>query len=98
MEITLQMLNEKLDSISRLTLIGAKPVLNLEETILFTGFSKGHIYRLTSERKIPFYKKGRKLFFKKTDIENWMLETSFPTNKEVQSQATTYTALNRRKH
>ena len=38
-EITLQTLSDKLDSLSRMTLIGAKTVLDLEETCLFTGLS-----------------------------------------------------------
>ena len=47
MEITLEQLNEKIDNLSRLTLISSKTVLDFEETILFTGLSKGHLYRLT---------------------------------------------------
>ena len=45
MEITLEQLNEKIDNLSRLTLISSKTVLDFEETILFTGLSKGHLYR-----------------------------------------------------
>ena len=41
MEITLEQLNEKIDNLSRLTLISSKTVLDFEETILFTGLSKG---------------------------------------------------------
>lgn len=61
MEITLEQLNEKIDNLSRLTLISSKTVLDFEETILFTGLSKGHLYRLTSNRQIPYFKKNRKL-------------------------------------
>lgn len=88
--ITLQTLSDKLDSISRLTLIGSKTVLDFEETVLFTGLSKGHLYRLTSGRQIPFFRKNRKLYFKKSELEAWMLETPVKTQKEIESEATTF--------
>ena len=95
MEITLEQLNEKIDNLSRLTLISSKTVLDFEETILFTGLSKGHLYRLTSNRQIPYFKKNRKLYFKKSELEEWMLERRIPTEEEIQSQATTYLATHK---
>lgn len=92
MEITLEQLNEKIDNLSRLTLISSKTVLDFEETILFTGLSKGHLYRLTSSREIPYFKKKRKLYFKKSELEEWMLDLRIPTKAEIQSKAATYLA------
>ena len=94
-DITLEQLNEKIDNLSRLTLISSKTVLDFEETILFTGLSKGHLYRLTSNRQIPYFKKNRKLYFKKSELEEWMLERRIPTEEEIQSQATTYLATHK---
>ena len=51
----------RLDRIERLALIGAKATLDLTEASLYTGMSTGHLYRLTSQRGIPYYKKNRKL-------------------------------------
>lgn len=94
--ITLEALNDKLDNLSRLTLIGSKTVLDFDETLLFTGLSRGYLYRLTSEKKIPFFKKNRKLYFKKSDLEEWMLERRVPTSDEIQSKATTYVATHKK--
>ena len=88
--LMLQHLNERLDRLEQLTLIGTKTVLNLDEAVLLTGFSKGHIYRLTSERGIPHFKKHRHLFFKKSELEDWMLEHKVLTKEEIDSKATTY--------
>ena len=90
MEMALQTIDTRLNRIERLTLIGAKAVLDLDDAVLFTGFSKGHLYRLTSERQIPHYKKIRKLYFKKTELEAWMLEDKVQTAEDIESQATTY--------
>lgn len=91
----LEQLDEKLDRIGKLTLIGAKTVLDLDEAILFTGLSRGHLYRLTSSRQIPHFKKNRKLYFKKSELEDWMLDNKVFTEDEIQSKASTYVATNR---
>lgn len=87
----LRTINSRLERIERLTLIGAKDVLDIDEASLFTGFSRGHLYRLTSERRIPHYKKNRKLYFKKSELEAWMLEDKVLTVEDIESQAATYT-------
>lgn len=94
-DTTLQDLSNKLDHIAELTLIGSKTVLNIEEAALFTGLSVGHIYRLTSGKKIPHFKKQRKLYFKKAELEAWMLDTKILTDGEVQSKASTYIATHK---
>lgn len=95
MGTTLQDISNKLDRIEELTLIGAKTVLDLEETALFTGMSVGHIYRLTSGKQIPHFKKNRKLYFKKAELEDWMLEHKILTEDEIQSKASTYVATHK---
>nr|WP_320989365.1 helix-turn-helix domain-containing protein [Bacteroides intestinalis] len=82
-----QTMTEKLDRIERLSLIAAKPVLLVEEAAIFTGFSVQHLYRLTSTKQIPHYKKDRKLYFKKSELEEWMLEHRVQTNEEIERQA-----------
>lgn len=94
-ETTLQDLSNKLDHIAELTLIGSKTVLNIEEAALFRGLSVGHIYRLTSGKKIPHFKKQRKLYFKKADLEEWMLESKIFTEAEIRGKASTYVATHK---
>lgn len=86
----IEAMNLKLDRIERLTLLATKPVLDITEAALFTGFSVGHLYRLTSSKEIPHYKKDRKLYFKKSELEEWMLENRILTNEEIDAQAQTY--------
>lgn len=95
-QVTLQTLSEKIDNLTRVSLIGVKDVLDFEETCLYTGFSRGHLYRLTSGRQIPFSRKNRKLYFKKSELERWMLAERVKTVKEIDSEATTYTAITKK--
>ena len=93
--ITLQDLSNQLGRVEQLAAISAKTILDLDEAALFTGFSKGHLYRLTSQREIPHYKKSRKLYFKKTELEDWMLEYKVETAANIESRAATYIATHR---
>lgn len=86
---------ERLDRIERLTLISAKTILNSGEVALFTGLSLGRIYRLTCDREIPHYKRGNRLYFRKSELEEWLLETKVKTSDEIASEADTYTARRR---
>lgn len=48
-------------------------MLNLNELKDYTGYSKSHLYKLTSNKSIPHYKPAkRKLFFKKEEIDQWL--------------------------
>lgn len=50
-------------------------ILSIEEVSEITGYKKATIYKLIHERKIPFYKPahgGRKVFFKKVEIDQWL--------------------------
>lgn len=96
MAVTLEELSLKLDRIGELALIYAKTVLDLNEASLFTGFSTGHLYRLTSGRQIPHFKKNRKLYFKKSDLEAWLCADRILTTKEINSKAATYAATHKK--
>lgn len=66
-----------------------KPILTFEEGCQYTGLSKSWMYKLTSTGKIPFYKpEGRKIYFKKSDLEDWMLRNRQSSNAEIERKAT----------
>lgn len=84
-------LRERLARLESLLLSGTKEVLTLDECSMFTGYSKNHLYRLTSQRVIPFYKPmGGTIYFKKQEIEEWLLQNRQATEAEINSKATTY--------
>ena len=93
--LTLQDLSNQLGRVEKLAAISAKAILDLDEAVLFTGFSKGHLYRLTSERQRLNYKKRGKIYFKKSELEAWLLEEKIETSASIESQATTYVVTHR---
>ncbi len=51
---------ERLERIERLLLLGSKEVLNTSEIALLLGISESRVRHLTSAKKIPHYKQATK--------------------------------------
>ena len=84
-------LSKKLDGVLNLITLGSKDVLQIEDVVILTGLSKSHIYRLTSSKKIPHSKPtGGFIYFKKSDVEEWMLKNRILTVDEIDAKSSTY--------
>jgi excisionase family DNA binding protein len=46
--------------------------LNIDETSEFIKMKKSSIYQLVYLRKIPYYKRGKLLLFKKSELVQWI--------------------------
>ena len=55
-------------------------ILNIDEVVKLTGYSKKYVYYLSHQDNIPHYKRSRRVFFKRGEIVSWMLEKSIPSN------------------
>lgn len=83
---SMQSIEERLTNLERINQ-GAKTILTLEEVAKYTNYSKSYIYKLTSRREIPCYKpNGKQLYFKRTEIDEWLLTNREMTNKEIESE------------
>jgi excisionase family DNA binding protein len=68
-----------------------KLYFTLKELSEFTGFKESYIYKLTSQRKIPYYKPfGKKNFFKVAEIQEMFNSNRVSTMDELESDAVTY--------
>ena len=83
----------RLNNIEEL-LLTQKTVLKLDEVILLTGLSKSYLYKLTSTGGIPCYKpQGKHIFFKKTEVEDWLLQNRKTTTVEIDEMANNHIIL-----
>ena len=90
---SMQSIEERLTNLERINQ-GAKTILTLEEVAKYTNYSKSYIYKLTSRREIPCYKPNvKQLYFKRTEIEEWLLTNRKMTNKEIESEVATKSVL-----
>ena len=86
-------IQEKLKSIENLLLF-QKVVLTIDEAAQYTGLAKSYLYKLTSGNKIPHYKPhGKTIYFKKLEIDEWLLQNRVETLKELDVKANTHLAL-----
>ena len=71
MEKQIQMIAKRLDVIEQI-LKGSKKVMTLNEFCQYTGYSKNYVYKLTSRNEVPHFKRGKKVFFDKDIIDEWL--------------------------
>ena len=67
--------------------LAMKDVLDINDRQLFTGLSRSRIYALVQEKRIPYYKPSGKLYFKKSEIEDWMLGSRIAPDHEIDKLA-----------
>lgn len=61
----------------------SKEALTFKQATQFLRISASQLYKLTCKRIIPAFKPGGKiLYFKRSDLENWMLSNRRKTTKE----------------
>ena len=65
-------------------------VLNAEQAAEFLHIAKQTLYSMTSRRKIPFYKNGKKILFRRGDLEEWLDAGKHEQEKNIQRQALRY--------
>lgn len=64
--------------------------IELAEAI--TGLARPTIYSLASQRKIPHSKKGKKLYFSRFELTEWIKAGRRKTTADLQAEAESYTA------
>jgi len=89
-------IDERQQSIENM-ILSQKNVLTLSEGATYMGVSESYLYKLTSLRKIPFYKpRGKMNYFNRLELENWLLQNRITPADEIEAKAITYNLNNRK--
>jgi len=65
-----------------------KEFLNANEASEYLNISTNYLYKLTSEKKFPFYKpSGKLIYFKKSELNEWICRNRIKSKKEIDSEA-----------
>ena len=65
--------------------------LTLMEAAKFLDLSRSHLYKLTSERKIPHFKpNGKKIYFDESELVQWFKRNPARTQEETEEKAANY--------
>jgi excisionase family DNA binding protein len=73
-----------------------RDIMNVDEVATFLFISKSTLYQYVMNRKIPHFKVGKKLYFKRGDLLNWIQDGKVKTVTEIQNEASTYIMNKRR--
>ena len=73
-----------------LSLLSLCEVMNADEAAKYTSLSKSAIYKMTAQRAIPHFKRGKKLYFKKAELDDWLTQHKIATRDEIDKMATEY--------
>lgn len=85
--LTLKSIADRLAVIEQAIRMQVREVIDMDDCAVLTGYSKQHLYRLTSSHAIPHYRRGGKVFFRKTEIEDWLTSVRIKTNDEIEKEA-----------
>ena len=84
-------LGETLARIEKYILIGTKNVLNIDEASIVLGVTIRTLRKMVAEHTIPIYKPNqRSLYFKKSDLEDWMLQNRVKPQSEIDAEVEAY--------
>ena len=84
---------EKLNNLEQLLQQEEKP-LSFDEACKYLDISKSFLYKLTHKSQITHFKpNGKKLYFKKSDLNNWLFRNKKTSQQELEQKAIDYTML-----
>ena len=70
--------------------------LNVEEAAIYLKISKSHLYKLTMNRRIPYYKPSKIILFKKSELDDWIKRFRVQTEEEIDKEAEIYLMKNKK--
>lgn len=70
--------------------IDADEIGGIDLAIEITGLAKPTIYSLCSERKIPHSKQGKRLYFSRQELTEWIKNGRRKTQREIAIEAENY--------
>lgn len=75
-----------------------KEVLTFNDVCKYLDISSSHLYKLTSQKQIPhFCPQGKKLYFNRTEIDQWLMRNRQETTEDIEMAAANYLIKNKRK-
>lgn len=105
MENPFELILERLDrierAIERIKIPEQKPpvneVMDVKDVVAYLKTSSSAIYKLTYSNGMPHYKNAKKVYFKKSEIDDWVFAKRIKTMGEIEAEAMEYIRKNPRR-
>ncbi len=90
--LTLQRIEHRLAKLETAVSIANNTPMTVEDVMLMTGLSRSTVYSKTSSHgglppELPHFKKGKRLYFRHSDITAWMTQHSVKGREEIDRAA-----------
>lgn len=72
-------------------------ILDVNGVAEYLNLTKATIYSMTHKREIVHYKRGKKLYFYKSDMDDFISQGRVKTMEEIEQEATDY-IIRRKRH
>jgi excisionase family DNA binding protein len=85
-------IKKQIKELKELTAAKQNQVILTQEVAKILGVSNSHVYRLSSQKKIPHYKAkdgGKINYFNRDEVTRWVLHQRIKTTDEIQTEAAT---------
>ena len=94
----LERLETKIDQIHQNAQLLNKPILDIGEAADLLRMSKYTLYTMTSKRILPFFKVGRKIFFDREELLDFVRSKNHrhKSNAEIEAEAATLSITQKR--
>ena len=110
MEKPFEIIIQRLDAIERLLyeiksgkqgdnvpVVYANELMNVQQVAEYLTLSVQTIYGLIHKMEIPNSKRGKRLYFKRTDIDDWIGQSRRKTRVEIEQEASNYLLRSRKR-
>jgi len=95
----LDKLNQRFDKIEGILLNdksnNSEDILTIDEAAEYLKLNKRTLYRYTSTNKIPFYKTGKRIYFKREHLNEYMTRHYCSSQDDIERMANEYMLKNR---
>lgn len=72
-------------------IIQQKEILTIEEASEFLGLSTSRLYKMTSNKEIPYYKPGgKKVYLNRKELEQWILNSRVASVNDLDDELENY--------
>ena len=78
---------ERIEIVMNNHLKESKEILTVNEAAEFLNLETSYLYQLTSRKRIAYYRPGRKLYFKKSDLIDWITSHRQSTVDEITNKS-----------
>lgn len=62
-------------------------ILDFKQACAHVRVTQSYMYKLTSNGLIPHAKRGKRLFFERSELDKWLLERKIKTADEIRQEA-----------